>query len=299
MPTIQTARHMGMCFGVRDALRATHALASKRPATVLGQLVHNPEVGRHLRALGVSEGDLDDTASAGTSDVVITAHGASEVKRREWAGAGFRVTDTTCPLVRKAHDALATLVTEGYFPVVIGQAGHVEVRGLMGDFPEAVAVLAVEEVSAIPAVRRIGVVSQTTQPLDVVLRLVDLIKRARPASEVRFVDTVCHPTKQRQTALEDLCRDNELIIVVGGRSSNNTRQLVEKAMRLGRRAIQIERADELQAEWLRGAASIGVTAGTSTLDETVDAVVAALRRMTAETSSSPAHEFLRLAARMI
>lgn len=294
---IQTARHHGMCFGVRDALRTTHALASSTAVTVLGQLVHNPEVDRHLQTLGVRHGDLDSISSGATDDVVITAHGASDGQRQTWKAAGFRVTDTTCPLVRKAHQALALLVAEGYAPVVIGQASHVEVRGLTGDFPSIAVALTEAEIDAIAHKAKFGVISQTTQPLDLVLGLVERLKERHPSSEVRFIDTVCHPTKQRQDALEELCRENELIIVVGGRNSNNTRQLAEKARRLGREAIQVENADDLRAGWFRGIENVGVTAGTSTLDETVDAVVAELRRIAADLRSSPAHEFLRTALR--
>ncbi len=292
--TITLATHHGMCFGVRDALRATHSLAASRPVTVLGQLVHNPEVDRHLRSLGAGKGDLEDVSSASSRDVVITAHGAADKQRETWTKAGFAVIDTTCPLVRKAHDALAVLVADGYFPVVIGQASHVEVRGLIGDFPHAAVVLSETDIVRIPDTPRIGVISQTTQPLEVVLGLVEQIKRSRSSAVVRFIDTVCHPTKQRQSALDELCRTNELIIVIGGRNSNNTRQLVEKAGRLGRRAIQIERADDLRTEWFRDVESVGVTAGTSTLDETVEAVMIELRGMAAEKTrpSLPVRELL-------
>ena len=132
---INLARHYGMCFGVRDALRSTHDLTSERKLTVLGELVHNPVVQEHLGNLGVENGSLDDVSSSGTEDVVITAHGAADRDRRRWADAGFRVSDTTCPLVKKAHNALAQPVARGFFPVVIGKPDHVEVRGLTGDFP--------------------------------------------------------------------------------------------------------------------------------------------------------------------
>src|SRR5262245_18984299 len=118
--TIHLATHHGMCFGVRDALRATHDAAKAAPVTVLGQLVHNPIVDAHLRTLGVRRGELADAPHADTRDVVITAHGAADRQREALRAAGHRITDTTCPLVRKAHDALRTLVEGGYLPVVIG-----------------------------------------------------------------------------------------------------------------------------------------------------------------------------------
>ena len=276
---IHLAQHHGMCFGVRDALRATHEAAARESVTVLGQLVHNPLVERHLSAVGARRGDLSDFQSAQTRHVVITAHGAADKDRAAWQQRGHVITDTTCPLVRKAHDALGTLVRDGYQPVVIGQRTHVEVRGLIGDHPQAIVVLEEADLEQIPAHARLGIVSQTTQPVEVALWIVAAIKARFPRSEVRFVDTICHPTKQRQSALDELCRRCDHIVVIGGRNSNNTRQLATKAAALGCRVLQIEREDELDPAWFAQAENVGVTAGTSTLDETVEAVVAALRNI--------------------
>jgi 4-hydroxy-3-methylbut-2-enyl diphosphate reductase len=287
------AQHHGMCFGVRDALRTTHAAAQRAPLTILGQLVHNPLVDRHLVTLGAQRGDLDDLNSASTQQVAISAHGASDHHRIAWQSAGHTVIDTTCPLVKKAHHALAMLVSEGYQPVVIGQSKHVEVRGLTGDFPSAVVVLEAADLDRVPAHPKLGIVSQTTQPVEHALRLVDAIKHRHRDSEVRFIDTICHPTKQRQTALDDLLRDCDHIVVIGGRNSNNTLQLVQKAKAHGLPTLQVEHADELDPDWFGHAHNVGVTAGTSTLDETVEAVMQRLRQIAAERRSTPVHEFLR------
>lgn len=295
---ITLAKHYGMCFGVRDALRTTHQVATTRPITVLGQLVHNPEVDKLLSHLGAKRGDLDELGSSTTRDVVITAHGAADAQRAAWRSAGHQITDTTCPLVRKAHEALALIVSGGYCPVVIGQAQHAEVRGLIGDFPQATVILSEADFFRIPEASKIGIISQTTLPLEMALQLIDSLKRNRPKVEVRFIDTICHPTKQRQTALDELCRQNEVIVVIGGQNSNNTRQLAEKARSLGCTAIQIDKAADLQPQWFRGVRNVGVTAGTSTLDETVSAVIAELRRIASELSHNPYHEFLRLVSRV-
>ncbi len=293
---IHLARHMGMCFGVRDALRKTHEVAGHGPVTVLGQLVHNPVVSAHLAMLGVREGKLDDVGGAGTERVVITAHGAADGHRRGWRDAGYEVTDTTCSLVRKAHAGLAGLVRAGYFPVVVGKKGHVEVLGLTGDFPEAVVVEGVADLGLLPEGRPLGVVSQTTQPLENVERMVAEIRRARPGVEVRFVDTVCQPTKDRQQALDDLCRECPVVVVVGGRNSNNTRALVGRVQALGAIAHHVETPDDLDGRWFLGIEHVGVTAGTSTLDETVDAVVSRMRILAASVAPAPAHGLLRLMA---
>lgn len=283
--TIHLAKHHGMCFGVRDALRTTHEAARTAPVTILGQLVHNPVVEAHLRTLGVRRGELTDQPQADTTDVIITAHGAADRQRAALREAGYRVTDTTCPLVRKAHEALRVLVTEGYFPVVVGQASHVEVRGLVGDFPQAVVILDESDLELVPSHARLGVISQTTQPLTRVLRLVEALKQRQPHTEVRFVDTVCHPTKQRQSALVELCAECDTVIVIGGRNSNNTRQLVETATHLGSIAHQVESAADLDPGWFSKAQHVGVTAGTSTLDETVSAVLDRLQAMSAQQTS--------------
>ena len=272
------AKHYGMCFGVRDALAEAETVASRRPATILGELVHNEVVRERLDKAGVREGQLE-AEGAPTPDVIVTAHGASDRERKRWASIGYRVTDTTCPLVRKAHAALAGLVLKGYTPVVIGKRGHVEVRGLTGDFPGAFVVLDEGEVESMPYAERFGVVAQTTQPIERVEDLLDKIRRRHPASEVVFKDTVCQPTKARQKALESLCKEVDFVLVVGGHNSNNSRQLVEKARRSGCRSERVTRSGEIDIEWFSDARVVGVTAGTSTLEESVEEVVGHLESL--------------------
>lgn len=283
---IRLASHFGMCFGVRDALEATHRLAESAPLTVLGELVHNPVVHRRLEASGVRQADLDAPSAAVTQDVVITAHGASDRDIERWRREGHRVHNTTCPLVHRAHRALATLVADGYAPVVIGQRSHVEVRGLVGDFPGARVVLTDDEAAALPAAPRIGVVSQTTQPVERVKALVERIRRHQPGAEVRFVDTVCQPTKDRQAALVDLCAHCRVVVVVGGHNSNNTTQLARRARELGAVAHHVAGPGELRAEWFSGVDRVGITAGTSTLEATVLAVRDAIAQLAAARGKS-------------
>lgn len=265
------AEHFGMCFGVRDAVAQAERLATEGPLTILGELVHNPVVRERLAARGVRETPLSHTRST-SHRVMITAHGASDAKRSEWRAAGFDVADGTCPLVRHAHEQLRQLVAVGFFPVVIGKPGHVEVEGLIGDFPDAVVLSSPEDISLLPVRARYGIISQTTQPIDFVRRIVDLVRRTYPHAEVRFVDTVCKPTKDRQSALRTLIEATDAIVVVGGRASNNTRQLVETCHAAGKPAFHIERPDELRPEWFAKIDIVGLTAGTSTLPETVLAV---------------------------
>jgi len=275
---IQLAEHYGLCFGVRDAIAQAERLAEQGPLTILGELVHNPVVRERLAQRGVREGALQGD-SAPTAQVMITAHGASDRKRAEWRGAGFGVADGTCPLVRHAHGQLGLLVGLGYFPVVIGKLGHVEVNGLTGDFPEACVVESEADILLLPQRPRYGVISQTTQPVERVRALVEAIRAARPESEVRFSDTVCQPTKNRQNALRKLIAECDTMVVVGGRNSNNTVQLVTAASAAGLAVFHIERAEELEPAWFCEAENVGLTAGTSTLKETVAAVHERLKQI--------------------
>src|SRR5438132_8689922 len=275
---ILLAEHFGMCFGVRDAISEAEQLATEGALTILGELVHNSLVRERLRAQGVAEASLEETRST-SKRVMITAHGASDHKRERLRAAGFEVFDGTCPLVGHAHEQLKRLVAAGYFPVVIGKRGHVEVRGLIEDFPDAVIVDFAEDMARLPPRSRYGVISQTTQPIEHVCAIAGAIRERHPQSEVRFVDTVCKPTKDRQSALRKLIAEADTIVVVGGRESNNTRQLVATCRLAGRRAIHIERAEELDAKDFADGDVGGLTAGTSTMHETVETVLTRLEKI--------------------
>lgn len=269
---IHLASHYGMCFGVRDALAVTRNTYDENEVTVLGQLVHNPLVSQELIENGIKEGELKDPPANTKGTVIITAHGASDSDRVRWSSPRRKVVDTTCPLVHKAHQSLADLTVSGFFPVVIGKKGHAEVNGLIGDFPQAIVIEKEEDIFNVPYEGKIGIVSQTTQPIDRVNELVQRIRSLRNNAEVRFIDTVCSPTKNRQEAVKNLCEVCDLIVVVGGSNSNNTSQLVSTVERLGCRAVQVERSEDIILDWFTETKDVGVTAGTSTLNETVISV---------------------------
>ena len=264
------ATHLGMCFGVRDAIALAETRADAEPLTILGDLVHNDTVLAGLRARGVRF--AADAAQAATATVMITAHGASDRALARARARGLRVVEATCPLVRVAHRAIAALVRDGYHPVIIGQRGHVEVRGLTEDLDRFDVVLEEQDVLALDRHPRIGVASQTTQPADRVRKLVALIRWRFPDADVRFIDTVCKPTKERQDAAIDLARRCDVVVVVGGATSNNTRELVETCRRHCSRVHHVETESALRAGWFRAAAAVGLTAGTSTPDHVIDRV---------------------------
>ena len=196
--TVLRAKHLGMCFGVRDAITLAKRVVKSRPLTVLGELVHNATVLDDLRGEGVQFETL--ASDVKTEMLMITAHGASNRTKVRARESGLKLRDATCPLVHHAHKQVRQLVEAGYHPVVIGRRGHVEVRGLTEDLAECDVVLSEEDIDALAPRQKYGVVTQTTQPIARVYELVDYLQDRFPAAEVRFVDTVCQPTKQRQSA---------------------------------------------------------------------------------------------------
>lgn len=273
------AAHLGMCFGVRDAVALAHAHAGAGPLTILGDLVHNPTVLSALEAKGIAV--AHDVADVQTPTLMVTAHGASERTLARTRAMGLAVVEATCPLVRVAHRAVMGLARDGYHVVIIGQRDHVEVRGLTGDLDDFDVVLDEEGVMALDEHPRIGIAAQTTQSIENVRRLAASIRRRFPRSEVRLVDTVCKPTKDRQDAAVELAQASDVVIVIGGKTSNNTRELMKTCGRYCARVHHVQTDADLRAEWFRDAHIVGITAGTSTPDEVVDRVEARIRQVEA------------------
>ncbi len=274
---ILRAEHLGMCFGVRDAIALAEEQAAAGPLTILGDLVHNETVLAGLRARGIRL--EQQVAGVTTPTVMVTAHGASERTKSRVRERGLNVLEATCPLVAFAHRALARLVEQGCHPVIVGKRDHVEVRGMTEDLDAFDVVLTEADVAKLREHARFGIVAQTTQPIDRVRRLVALILQRFPRSEVRFTDTVCQPTKQRQTAAIELARRCDVVVVIGGAHSNNTRELVSTCSRHCRRVHHVQTAGDLREEWFAGAEIVGITAGTSTPDPLIDAVETRLREL--------------------
>ncbi len=275
---IVRAQHLGMCFGVRDAITLAFEHAASRPLTILGDLVHNATVSASLRTAGIAI--AHEIADVRTETVMVTAHGASARRIDATRARGHQVIEATCPLVHVAHRAVTALVRNGFHPVIIGRRGHVEVRGLTEDLAAFDVIDREDDVGRLAPHPRIGIAAQTTQSLEHVRHLVACVRRRFPESDVRFIDTVCQPTKQRQAAAVDLARQCDVVVVVGGADSNNTRELVTTCGRFCARVHHVQTDDDLRSDWFRGAELVGITAGTSTPDHIVDRVEQRIQDLT-------------------
>jgi 4-hydroxy-3-methylbut-2-enyl diphosphate reductase len=279
---------MGMCFGVRDALATARALPDPEFTTIYGELVHNAAVGSELAARGFwMLGEAERDRPLRTAQVLVTAHGLADRDRAALERRGHRLVDTTCPLVRHAHQAARALAAEGRHVLVLGRHGHVEVRGLVGDLPSWSVVETEADVQRWPHAR-LGIVCQTTMAEADSERLRAAVAAANPGADIAFRDTICEPTRQRQRAVRALVEQVDAVVVVGGRNSNNTRQLVAACAAAARPTFHVEGPAEVDVDALRGFAVVGLTAGTSTEDATIDAVEAVLTDLGAELRPSAA-----------
>ena len=284
---ILEATAMGMCFGVRDALTLIHAVPDPRAVTIHGELVHNDDVLRDLDHRGFARSPEDARPVPATPQVLVTAHGVSNRERQRLEDAGKLVLDTTCPLVQKAHLMALALQAEGRRVVVIGKPGHVEVRGLTEDLRDPIVVASTADVRPWNE-PRLGVLCQTTTPVQKADAIRAAIRATNPNSDVRFVDTICAPTKARVEALDELIRRVDVLVAVGGLGSNNTRALAETARRRGVTAYRVDGAAAIRPEWFADCNTVGLTAGTPTPDATIAAVRERLTALATTAVAGPA-----------
>jgi 4-hydroxy-3-methylbut-2-enyl diphosphate reductase len=270
---------LGMCFGVRDALAIINDVERPDTVTIHGELVHNEKVLDDLHERGFQMvGETSRQSLPLTQTVLITAHGVSDKERARLSDAGKQLIDTTCPLVTRAHQAAQKLQAEGRHVLVIGKRGHVEVQGIIEDLRSFDVIQSLDEVQTYPGVK-LGVMCQTTTPVGHADQLRAAIIERNPHADIEFIDTICHPTKDHQKALERLMDEVEAMVVVGGANSNNTRQLVLRCQERGLPAYHVRGPEDLRPEWFDGVEIVGLTAGTSTLDATIAAVERALQQL--------------------
>lgn len=268
---VRVARRTGFCYGVREAIDAAWLAADRGEVThTLGHIVHNDGVIEGLRDGGIREVErLADVSDGGT--VVIRAHGVTPAVMDEARGRGLNVIDGTCSWVTTEQRELARLVEEGYTIVLLGTPGHPEVVGLLGFAPDAILVDEEEDWERIPRRKRMAVICQSTQPPWKFEKLAAfMVSRSH---ELKIVNTVCPVTIRRQQDTMALAEHVEIVVVVGGRKSANTKELTRLVGIAGRPVVQIERAADLvDPAIFDGRTVVGVTGGTSTPIEDLEAV---------------------------
>lgn len=282
---VSLASALGTCFGVKDAINLALEPQFKGDLTIVGQLVHNRQVNESLKKNGVSVVDgADALEQIKTKKVMITAHGAAEKMKKKLTDAGLVVFDASCPLVMRVHNTIKSMVDKNYFPVVIGQEDHVEVKGIVGDLDDYVVVGSEDDLEKLRVTgkRKFGIVSQTTQQVEKVEQIVGKIRKMDCVDDVAFVNTICQPTRDRQIAVGDLADQVDLMIVIGGYNSSNTKKLVQVCDERNVEAHHVEASSQLDKQWFTNKKHVGITAGTSTPEYIINDVHSAILEIARE-----------------
>jgi 4-hydroxy-3-methylbut-2-enyl diphosphate reductase len=266
----------GFCWGVERAIEVARKAAAEAPAPVntLGPLIHNPGVIAELERSGVGVISHPDEATAGT--VILRSHGVPKEMKEQLSAANVEVVDATCRFVLSAQEKAADLRAQGYLVIIVGEKDHPEVLALRSYAGGES--LVVETPADLPnelPSTRVGIVVQTTQSRE---RLSELVAYLAPrVRELLVHNTICSATEQRQAAAVAMAREVDVVIVVGGRNSGNTRRLAELCSAEQPRTYHVESADEIDPLWLHGAQVVGITAGASTPPDQIEAVVRRVR----------------------
>lgn len=270
------ARDMGFCWGVKRAVDILERTAERGvPVTSLGSVVHNPQVVEQLKGRGVDVASSLEQLNG--NPVAITAHGVGPEVLSSLRQRGLEVIDTTCPIVTRSQRWAKKVAEQGYTVIIFGDADHKEVRGVLGWTAGRGIAITEEGIDSLPETlsSRLAVLAQTTQNPQRFARFVSLLleRRVDRISELQVINTLCNATSNQQAAAEELADQVEMMVVVGGRESANTRHLVEVCAQRGVETHHVETAEELQARWFLKREAVGVTAGASTPDFVIDEVV--------------------------
>ena len=273
----------GFCFGVKRALDLTAKIASEvaegTPIHTLGPLIHNPQVVAKLEAEGI--GVMEQPGDVGSGVVIVRSHGVAPKVMGELQELEYNVVDATCPFVQRAMRWAKQLKEEGYQVIIVGDQFHPEVQAILGYTDETAHVVSTpQEIQKLPIARRVGIIAQTTQSISNFRACIsELIGKVE---ELKVFDTICTATEQRQTSAWELAAQVDVMVVIGGRNSANTKRLAELCEEQGTATYHIETPEELQAQWFSGVQKAGVTAGASTPDWLIEGVLTRMSEFTEE-----------------
>ncbi|MBI72001.1 MAG: 4-hydroxy-3-methylbut-2-enyl diphosphate reductase [Candidatus Marinimicrobia bacterium] len=264
------AKNAGYCFGVRDAVNMAHDVAKKEGEVyMLGDIVHNERVVEDLDNSGAKVVDsLDEVPKDAT--VLFRAHGTKNDIWDEAREKKMNIIDATCPLVHKIHEDVKNLYAEGRKIIVIGDHGHDEVVAIADQVPKTIVISSVEEAIAQKRIRKAGIVSQSTQSIENVQDIIKILMTK--VFDLRFVNTICFPTKRNQNQIKDLAKIVDTMIIIGSFTSANSKRLTSLSKLINKNTYQVTCADELQDDWFSKSESVGISAGASTPDYLIEEV---------------------------
>ena len=273
---VTLARGSGFCFGVRDAVQMAHESADDfGKVYMLGDIVHNEHVVKNLDESGVEV--VENLADVKDAPVLFRAHGTSTEVWDNAKKIGLNIIDATCPLVTQIHEEVKELEEEGRQIFIIGDHGHDEVIGISSQVKDATVLSKPEEAESLRKMKKIGVVSQSTQTIENVQEIINIL--ITKATDFRFINTICFPTTRNQEAIKELAATNDIMIIIGSYTSANTKRLTSISKKINKNTFQVQTADELFEDWFVGKDTVGVSAGASTPDLLIQKVITKLNEI--------------------
>jgi len=274
---ILLAKDAGYCFGVRDAVDMAYNTAEKHDDVyMLGHIVHNENVVNDLDKAGARVvASIDDVPDG--KPILFRAHGTTVNTWDEAKTKDMNIVDATCPLVWEIHEEVKKLEKEGRKIIIVGDHGHDEVVGIASQVNNPIIVASPKEAKALKKTKRAGVVSQSTQTIENVQEIINIIMTK--VFDLRFVNTICFPTKRNQTQIKELAKQCDVMVVIGSFSSANSKRLTALAKERNNNSYQVTCAEEIEPKWLEGAETVGVSAGASTPDNIIHDVIIKIKEI--------------------
>jgi len=274
---ILLAKDAGYCFGVRDAVDLAYETAKKHgDVYMLGHIVHNENVVNALDGAGAKVVDTLEEVPDG-KPILFRAHGTSVDTWGDAKSKDMNIVDATCPLVWEIHEEVKKLESEGRKIIIVGDHGHDEVVGIASQVEDPIIVATPEEAAALRKTKRAGVVSQSTQTIENVQEIINIIMTK--VFDLRFVNTICFPTKRNQTQIKELAKQCDVMIVIGSFTSANSKRLTALAKERNQHSYQVTCADDIKSDWLTNAEVVGVSAGASTPDNIIAEVLTKIKEI--------------------
>ena len=277
---ITIAGDAGYCFGVRDAVNLAYESAEKDGKVyMLGDIVHNEQVVADLAQAGTKVVEtLDEIPD--DKPVLFRAHGTATSVWDEAGEKGLNIIDATCPLVQEIHDEVKKLEKDGRQIIIIGDHGHDEVVGIVSHANNPLVLATPEEARALRKMKRVGVVSQSTQTIENVKEIINILMTK--VFDLHFINTICFPTKRNQEQIKELAADSDVMVIIGSFTSANSKRLTQLAVEINPNTYQVNSAENLDLAWFDQVEKVGISAGASTPDYLIDQVHERIKQFSLE-----------------
>jgi len=285
---ILVAKDAGYCFGVRDAVNLAKKSGQDYEAVyMLGDIVHNERVVSDLEKSGsVVVNSVDDIPE--DKPVLFRAHGTDPKIWKNAQKKKLNIIDATCPLVTEIHEEIKILESENRKTIIIGDHGHDEVMGIAAQVKNPIIISNVEEAQKIGRLRKAGVVSQSTQMIENVQEIINVLMEK--VYDLRFVNTICYPTRKNHTQVKELANISDMMIIIGSFTSANSKRLTELSKIRNKNSYQVVDENDIKKEWFKDVETIGVSAGASTPDNIIEKVIEKIHSVSNKNSKEKIYE---------